>query len=346
MVFGDRHLDSDTHTLTQPPLIDAFGRRISYLRLSVTDRCDLRCQYCMEEQPTFLPKQDLLSYEELTAICDSFIARGVSKIRITGGEPLVRRDVLSLIEALGQRLGGSGLREVCLTTNGTQLARYSARLADAGVRRINVSLDSLDEVMFRRLTRNGVLGDVLKGIDAAQKAGLQVKINAVALQGENEHQIEDLMVWAHGRGLDMSLIEVMPVGEIGVQRNSQFLSLKTVRARLEERFTLRDIPLDTGGPSRYVQIAETGGRLGFISPLSHNFCETCNRVRVTCTGKLYMCLGKENSVDLRDALRTGGPGALDQRLDRAMANKPERHDFDVSETGQPAVSRSMAETGG
>ncbi|MEC9251013.1 MAG: GTP 3',8-cyclase MoaA [Pseudomonadota bacterium] len=332
--------------MTQPPLIDAFGRRISYLRLSVTDRCDLRCQYCMEEQPTFLPKQDLLSYEELTAICDSFIARGVSKIRITGGEPLVRRDVLSLIEALGQRLGNSGLREVCLTTNGTQLTRYATRLADAGVRRINVSLDTLDEVMFQRLTRNGRLDDVLSGIDAAQKAGLQVKINAVALQGENEHQIEDLMVWAHGRGLDMSLIEVMPVGEIGVQRNTQFLSLKTVRDRLEERFTLRDIALDTGGPSRYVQVEETGGRLGFISPLSHNFCETCNRVRVTCTGKLYMCLGKETSVDLRDALRAGGRAALDERLDMAMANKPERHDFDVSEQGQAAVTRSMAETGG
>lgn len=339
-------MDSNTHPVTQPPLIDAFGRRITYLRLSVTDRCDLRCQYCMEEQPTFLPKQDLLSYEELTAICDSFIARGVSKIRITGGEPLVRRDVLSLIEALGQRLGNHGLREICLTTNGTQLARYATRLADAGVRRINVSLDTLDEVMFQRLTRNGRLGDVLKGIDAAQKAGLQIKINAVALQGENEHQIEDLMVWAHGRGLDMSLIEVMPVGEIGVQRNSQFLSLKTVRARLEERFTLRDIALDTGGPSRYVQVAETGGRLGFISPLSHNFCETCNRVRVTCTGKLYMCLGKENSVDLRDALRQGGPAALDECLDMATANKPERHDFDVSEQGQAAVTRSMAETGG
>lgn len=339
-------MDSNTHPVTQPPLIDAFGRRISYLRLSVTDRCDLRCQYCMEEQPTFLPKQDLLSYEELTAICDSFIARGVSKIRITGGEPLVRRDVLSLIEALGQRLGNSGLREVCLTTNGTQLTRYATRLADAGVRRINVSLDTLDEVMFQRLTRNGRLDDVLRGIDAAQKAGLQVKINAVALQGENEHQIEDLMVWAHGRGLDMSLIEVMPVGEIGVQRNTQFLSLKTVRGRLEERFTLRDIALDTGGPSRYVQVQETGGRLGFISPLSHNFCETCNRVRVTCTGKLYMCLGKEASVDLRDALRAGGRTALDKRLDMAMANKPERHDFDVSEQGQAAVTRSMAETGG
>lgn len=339
-------MDSNTHPVTQPPLIDAFGRRISYLRLSVTDRCDLRCQYCMEEQPTFLPKQDLLSYEELTAICDSFIARGVSKIRITGGEPLVRRDVLSLIEALGQRLGNSGLREVCLTTNGTQLTRYATRLADAGVRRINVSLDTLDEVMFQRLTRNGRLDDVLRGVDAAQKAGLQVKINAVALQGENEHQIEDLMVWAHGRGLDMSLIEVMPVGEIGVQRNTQFLSLKTVRDRLEERFTLRDIALDTGGPSRYVLVEETGGRLGFISPLSHNFCETCNRVRVTCTGKLYMCLGKETSVDLRDALRAGGRAALDERLDMAMANKPERHDFDVSEQGQAAVTRSMAETGG
>lgn len=339
-------MDSNTHPVTQPPLIDAFGRRISYLRLSVTDRCDLRCQYCMEEQPTFLPKQDLLSYEELTAICDSFIARGVSKIRITGGEPLVRRDVLSLIEALGQRLGNSGLREVCLTTNGTQLTRYATRLADAGVRRINVSLDTLDEVMFQRLTRNGRLDDVLRGINAAQKAGLQIKINAVALQGENEHQIEDLMVWAHGRGLDMSLIEVMPVGEIGVQRNTQFLSLKTVRGRLEQRFTLRDIALDTGGPSRYVQVEETGGRLGFISPLSHNFCETCNRVRVTCTGKLYMCLGKETSVDLRDALRAGGRAALDERLDMAMANKPERHDFDVSEQGQAAVTRSMAETGG
>ena len=339
-------MDTQSRSQTQSPLIDAFGRRITYLRLSVTDRCDLRCHYCMDEQPDFLPRKDLLSYEELAAICDSFIARGVSKIRITGGEPLVRRDVITLIEALGQRLGNSALNEITLTTNGTQLERHADQLAAAGVRRINVSLDTLDEVMFRRLTRNGRLADVLRGIDAAQKAGLHIKINTVALKGENEHQIPDLMVWAHGRGMDMSLIEVMPVGEIEARRVDQFLSLKGVRDRLEQHFTVRDIPLDTGGPSRYVKIGETGGRLGFISPLSHNFCDTCNRVRVTCTGKLYMCLGWEDSVDLRDTLRNGGPSALDARLDRAIAGKPERHEFDVSATGRAAVKRSLSETGG
>ncbi|WP_412545313.1 GTP 3',8-cyclase MoaA [Maricaulis sp. MIT060901] len=337
-------MDTQSKSLTRSPLIDAFGRQITYLRLSVTDRCDLRCHYCMDEQPEFLPKKDLLSYEELAAICDSFIARGVSKIRITGGEPLVRRDVITLIEALGQRLGKSALSEIALTTNGTLLERYADQLAAAGVKRINVSLDTLDEVMFRRLTRNGRLADVLRGIDAARKAGLHVKINAVALKGENEHQIADLMSWAHGRKMDMSLIEVMPVGEVETRRSDQFLSLAIVRSRLEEQFTLQDIPLDTGGPSRYVKVAETGGRLGFISPLSHNFCASCNRVRVTCTGTLFMCLGKENSVDLRAALRNGGAAALNAQLDAAMQDKPERHDFDVN--AGPAVSRSMARTGG
>jgi cyclic pyranopterin phosphate synthase len=328
------------------PLIDSFGRQISYLRLSVTDRCDLRCVYCMKERPEFLPKADLLSLEELTSICDAFIRRGVTKIRVTGGEPLVRRDVMTLIENLGARTGISDLDEVCLTTNATQLPRYATRLANAGVRRVNVSLDTLDPDTFKRLTRRNRLDQTLAGIDAADAAGLKVKINTVALKNENEHQIDALMEWAHGRGFDMTIIEIMPMGEVDAKRSDQFLPLSTVRSRLEEHYTLTDLPDRTGGPSRYVRVGETGGRLGFITPLTENFCGGCNRIRLTCTGKLYMCLGRETCLDFRAALREGGPGAVDALLDQAMAMKPEAHDFRIDDAAEPSVSRNMAHTGG
>ena len=339
-------MDRSFQTQTHPPLVDAFGRHISYLRLSVTDRCDLRCVYCMKARPEFLPKRDLLSLEELTMLCDAFIRRGVSKIRVTGGEPLVRRDIMTLIENLGARIGVSSLEEVCLTTNATQLPKYATRLARAGVKRLNVSLDTLDERTFSRLTRGGALGDTLRGIDAASEAGLHIKINTVALKGENEHQIENLMVWAHGRGYDMSLIEIMPMGEVDQDRADQFLPLTTVRDRLSSHFTLSELADRTGGPSRYVRVAETGGRLGFITPLTENFCAGCNRVRLTCTGKLFMCLGRDGALDLRKTLREEGPDALDARLDEAMARKPEAHDFDISRNAGPAVARNMAHTGG
>jgi cyclic pyranopterin phosphate synthase len=312
----------------------------------VTDRCDLRCVYCMKARPDFLPKADLLSLEELTALCDAFIRRGVSKIRVTGGEPLVRRDVVSLIESLGARIGVAGLEEVCLTTNATQLPKYASRLAAAGVKRINVSLDTLDPEIFTRLTRGGHVADTLAGIDAADAAGLKIKINAVALKGGNEDHIPDLIEWAHGRGFDLTLIEIMPMGEVDQNRADQFLPLSAVRDQLETRWTLTDLPDSTGGPSRYSKIAETGGRLGFITPLTENFCAGCNRVRVTCTGQLYMCLGRSGSLDLKAALRAGGPEALDEMLDQAMALKPEAHDFNVSRDAAPSVARNMARTGG
>lgn len=330
----------------KPPLVDQFGRGITYLRLSVTDRCDLRCVYCMKARPDFLPKSELLSLEELTVLCDAFIARGVSKIRLTGGEPLVRKDVLSLIGNLGARLGKTGLKEVCLTTNATQLDKFAGRLAASGIRRLNISLDTLDPDIFRSLTRGGDIRKTLAGIAAAQAAGLNVKINAVALKDLNDRHLPALIAWAHGEGHDISLIEVMPVGEIGVDRAAQFLSLAEVRKTLEARWTLTDLPDTTGGPSRYVRIEETGGRLGFISPLTGNFCAGCNRVRLTCTGQLYMCLGKNGSVDLRDAVRNGGPRAVDSLLDQAMSAKPLQHDFDVNPGAPAAVPRDMARTGG
>ncbi len=339
-------MDRKLRVAPAPPLIDRFGRQITYLRLSVTDRCDLRCVYCMKARPEFLPRSELLTLEELTELCDSFIARGVTKIRLTGGEPLVRKDVITLIGNLGARIGPAGLRELCLTTNATQLPKYAERLADAGIRRLNVSLDTLDPATYRRLTRNGNVEQALAGIDAAAKAGLHVKINAVAMAGVNEPHLEDLIAWAHGRGHDVSLIEVMPVGEIGADRSSQFLSLRDVRRRLEEKWTLTALPDDTGGPARYVRIEETGGRLGFISPLTGNFCDSCNRVRITCTGQLYTCLGRNGVIDLRRALREGGPGAIDAALDEAMATKPHGHEFDVSPGAAAAVDRDMARTGG
>ncbi|WP_300531106.1 GTP 3',8-cyclase MoaA [Maricaulis sp.] len=339
-------MDRTAFTATASPLIDAFGRTISYLRLSVTDRCDLRCVYCMKARPDFLPKAQLLTLEELTHVADAFIRRGVSKIRITGGEPLVRRDILTLIENLGARIGSTALEEVCLTTNATQLPRYAEQIAAAGVKRINVSLDTLDAGRFDTLTRGGRLSDTLDGIEAAAQAGLQVKINTVALKSGNADELDRLVSWSHEQGFDITFIEVMPMGDVGFDRADQFLPLTAVRDGFEQNWTLSDIPDRTGGPARYVRVAETGGRIGFITPLTENFCAGCNRVRLTCTGQLYMCLGQSDRVDLRAALREGGPDALDQALDAAMQAKPEAHDFDVSRGAGPSVGRTMAHTGG
>jgi cyclic pyranopterin phosphate synthase len=331
-----------------PGMIDRFGRAITYLRVSVTDRCDFRCVYCMAENMTFLPKKDLLSLEELDRLCSAFVARGVRKLRLTGGEPLVRRDIMVLFRSLSRHLKSGALDELTLTTNGSQLSRYAKELADIGVKRVNVSLDTLDEAKFRTLTRWGDLKKVMEGIDAAQAAGLHVKLNAVALKDENEHEIPTLLEWAHGRGMDLSLIEVMPLGEVGPERVDQYLPLSLVRARLSERYTLEDIDYRTGGPARYVRVKETGGRLGFITPLTHNFCEGCNRVRVTCTGTIYMCLGQEDSADLRTPLRASeNDDLLHAAIDDAIARKPKGHDFVIDRrTKQPAVSRHMSMTGG
>jgi cyclic pyranopterin phosphate synthase len=331
----------------KPALIDPFGRTITYLRVSVTDRCDFRCVYCMAEDMTFLPKKDVLSLEELDRLCSAFVARGVRKLRLTGGEPLVRKNVMSLVRGLSRHLG-RGLDELTLTTNGSQLARFAGELADAGVRRVNVSVDTLDPVKFKAITRWGDLAQVMGGIDAALAAGLKVKINAVALKGGNEDEFDDLIRWVHGRGMDLTLIETMPLGEVGADRTDQYLPLSLVRARLAERWTLEDIAYMTGGPARYVRIAETGGRLGFITPLTHNFCEGCNRVRVTCTGTLYMCLGQEDAADLRAPLRASeGDELLHAAIDEAIGRKPKGHDFVIDRNHrQPAVARTMSVTGG
>jgi cyclic pyranopterin phosphate synthase len=328
-------------------MIDPFGRHITYLRVSVTDRCDFRCVYCMAEHQTFLPKKDLLTLEELERLCGAFIAKGVERLRITGGEPLVRKDVMRLIERLGARLG-HGLKELTLTTNGSQLARYADALKAAGMRRINVSLDTLDPEKFREITRWGDLKDVRAGIDAAQAAGLQVKINMVALKDVNRGEIPAMIDWAHGRGMDLTLIETMPLGETGADRVEQYLPLSLVRADLARRYTLDDIDYSTGGPARYVRVAETGGRLGFITPLTHNFCESCNRVRVTCTGTLYMCLGRDDDADLRAPLRASSDDALLlEAIDAAIARKPKGHDFVIDRRhGSPALARPMSLTGG
>jgi cyclic pyranopterin phosphate synthase len=328
-------------------MIDPFGRPISYLRVSVTDRCDFRCVYCMSEHMTFLPRADLLSLEELERLCCAFIAKGVERIRITGGEPLVRKDVLRLIERLGARLG-TGLKELTLTTNGSQLARFARDLAAAGVRRINVSLDTLDPARFRAITRWGELSKVLAGIDAAQDAGLKVKINMVALRDVNRDQIPAMLDWAHGKGMDLTLIETMPMGEIDGDRVAQYLPLSLVRSDLARRYTLTDSDYRTGGPARYVRVAETGGRLGFITPLTHNFCESCNRVRVTCTGRLYMCLGQDDDADLRAPLRTSADDTLlHAAIDAAIGRKPKGHDFVIDRRHQaPALVRPMSLTGG
>ncbi len=328
-------------------LTDPFGRAITYLRVSVTDRCDFRCVYCMAEDQHFLPKKDVLSLEELDRLCSAFVARGVRKLRLTGGEPLVRKNVMALVRSLSRHLG-SGLDELTLTTNGSQLARFAGELADCGVKRVNVSVDTLDRAKFREITRWGDLDQVLAGIAAARAAGLRVKINAVALKGVNEDEIPDMVRWAHGEGMDLTLIETMPMGEVGADRTDQYLPLSTVRTRLEESWTLTDIPLKTGGPARYVRVAGTGGQLGFITPLTHNFCESCNRVRVTCTGTLFMCLGQEDAADLRAPLRASESDALLQAaIENAIARKPKGHDFVIDRTHRgPAVSRTMSVTGG
>jgi len=325
-------------------LIDPFARTITYLRVSVTDRCDLRCVYCMAEDMTFLPRHEILSLEELARLCGAFIEAGVRKLRITGGEPLVRRNVLSLFETLGQRLG-QGLDELTLTTNGTQLARHAEALAHAGVRRVNVSLDTLDPDRFARLTRWGRIDQVFAGIFAARDAGLAVKINAVALRDENEHEIDGLVEWCGRHGFDLCLIETMPMGEIDASRADQYLPLSLVRARLARRWTLDESSYRTGGPARYVTIRETGRRLGFITPMTHNFCEDCNRVRLTVTGTLYMCLGQDDAADLRAPLRRGEN--IQAAIRAAIARKPKGHDFVIDrERPSPAVKRHMSVTGG
>jgi cyclic pyranopterin phosphate synthase len=331
-----------------PGLIDPFGRAISYLRVSVTDRCDFRCVYCMAENMTFLPKADLLTLEELDRLCSAFVAKGVRKLRLTGGEPLVRRGIMTLFASLSRHLESGALDELTLTTNGSQLPKFAADLVRHGVRRVNVSLDTLDADNFRAVTRWGELDKVLAGIDAAQAAGLKVKINAVALKGVNEDEIADLLRWAHGRGMELTLIEVMPLGDVGEGRLDQYLPLSMVRARLSERFTLTDIDYRSGGPARYVAVAETGGRLGFITPLTHNFCESCNRVRVTCTGTLYMCLGQEDAADLRTPLRASeADDLLAAAIEEAIARKPRGHDFVIDRRHRrPALGRHMSVTGG
>ena len=342
----------EPHDLTPadatPPMIDPFGRAVTYLRVSVTDRCDFRCTYCMSEHMTFLPKPEILSLEELDQVCSAFIAKGVRKLRLTGGEPLVRRDVMTLIRNLGRHLDTGALDELTLTTNGSQLARFADELYAAGIRRINVSLDTLDEDKFARITRWGRLPQVLDGIKAATRAGLKIKINTVALKDENADEIPALIEWAHGEGHDITLIETMPLGDIDGDRTDQYLPLSRVRENLESRWTLTDIPERTGGPARYMKIAETGGKLGLITPLTHNFCESCNRVRLTCTGTLFMCLGQDDAADLRQALRSDPSGKrLEDAIDEAIGRKPKGHDFIIDRTHNgPAVGRHMSVTGG
>jgi cyclic pyranopterin phosphate synthase len=328
-------------------LTDSFGRTVTYLRVSVTDRCDLRCVYCMSEHMTFLPKAEVLTLEELDRIASAFVALGVRKLRITGGEPLVRKGVMGLIAGLGRHLKTGALDEITLTTNGTQLAQFAGQLADAGVKRVNVSLDTLKPDLFRRLTRGGDLAKVLAGMDAAQAAGLKVKVNAVALKDDNAAELPDLIRWAHGLGRDVTLIETMPMGEVEADRTDQYLSLAALRRELESFWTLADLPLSTGGPARYVAGAETGGRLGFITPLSHNFCEACNRVRLTCTGTLHTCLGQNDAADLRAVLRAGADDeALAEAIRAAVDAKPRGHDFQIARAAAPAVARHMSTTGG
>jgi len=330
----------------QNPLIDGFGRRITYLRVSVTDRCDLRCRYCMSEAMSFLPRSAILSLEEIGEIADAFVARGVRKIRLTGGEPLVRRGVIDLARTIGRHVG-QGLDELTLTTNGTRLVEQAAALRDAGIRRVNVSLDSRDPDLFRHITRHGDVAQVLDGIAAAKAAGLRIKINMVALKGVNEDEIAPMLRWCAAEGHDLTLIETMPLGAIDEDRVDRYLPLDAVRDRLAEDFTLIPTLERTGGPARYYEIEGLATRIGLITPLTENFCGGCNRVRLTVEGKLYMCLGQEDRVDLRQALRDGGPAALDAAIDQAMALKPLRHDFAIADReAAPAVSRHMSVTGG
>jgi cyclic pyranopterin phosphate synthase len=330
-------------------LIDPFARPISYLRVSVTDRCDFRCTYCMAEHMQFLPKKDLLTLEELDRLCSTFIRLGVEKLRITGGEPLVRRDIMTFFKTIARHLDTGALKELTLTTNGSQLARFAAELAAIGIRRVNVSLDTLDAVKFQAITRWGRLPQVLEGIEAARKSGLRVKINMVALKGFNEDELFPLLNWCASEGHDLTLIEVMPMGEMGEEmRLDQYWPLKDLRARLAERFTLTDLAERSGGPARYVRIEQTGQKVGFITPLTHNFCESCNRVRVTCTGELFMCLGQEDNADLRAPLRASPEDALlEQAIRSAISRKPKGHDFDYSrQSVKGQMSRHMSHTGG
>jgi cyclic pyranopterin phosphate synthase len=330
-------------------MIDPFGRHITYLRVSVTDRCDFRCVYCMAEDMNFLPKKDLLTLEELDRVCSAFIRMGVRKLRLTGGEPLVRRNIMSLFRGLGRHLKSGALDELTLTTNGSQLAKYADELAECGVRRVNVSVDSLDPAKFREITRRGELDQVLKGLEAAKRAGLQVKINTVALRGVNEDEFDDLVAWCGAEGHDLVFIEVMPMGDIGGEnRLDQYLPLSLVRSRLQRRWNLDETDYRTGGPARYVTVRETGGRLGFITPLTHNFCESCNRVRLTCTGTLFMCLGQEDAADLRTPLRQSESNEpLEAAIREAIDRKPKGHDFIIDRRHtSPAVPRHMSVTGG
>jgi cyclic pyranopterin phosphate synthase len=345
---GNSTLVFDRAGAAPRPLIDSFARPITYLRVSVTDRCDFRCVYCMSENMTFLPKADLLSLEELDRLCSAFVAKGVNKLRLTGGEPLVRRGIMTLVASLARHLKNGALKELTLTTNASQLSKYADEIKGHGVERINVSLDTLDADKFRAITRWGELDKVMAGIDAAQAAGLKVKINAVALKGVNEDEIADMLEWAHGRDMDLTVIEVMPLGDVGEARLDQYLPLSMVRSRLAERYTLEDIDYRTGGPARYVRVKETGGRLGFITPLTHNFCESCNRVRITCTGTLFMCLGQEDAADLRAPLRASESNdLLNAAIDEAITRKPKGHDFVIDRRHQrPALSRHMSVTGG
>ena len=329
-------------------MIDPFGRMVSYLRVSVTDRCDFRCVYCMSEDMTFLPKPDVLSLEELDRLCSAFIRKGVKKLRLTGGEPLVRRNIMSLMHNLGRHLKTGDLEELTLTTNGSQLPRFAADLADCGVKRINVSLDTLDADKFNKITRWGKLEKVMDGLKAAQDAGLQVKINTVAVNGFNDMELDQMLGWCGEQKFDLTLIETMPLGEVSEARADQYLPLSTVRERLSKNWTLSDIPYKTGGPARYVEVGETGRKLGFITPMTHNFCESCNRVRLTCTGTLYMCLGQDDAVDLRDPLRASeADELLESAIDKAILHKPKGHDFIIDrDNNAPATSRHMSVTGG
>ena len=329
-------------------MIDPFGREVSYLRVSVTDRCDFRCVYCMSEHMSFLPKADILSLEELDRVCSAFIKNGVKKLRLTGGEPLVRRNIMSLFKNLSRHLISGDLKELTLTTNGSQLTKYAAELVDCGVKRVNISLDTLNAEKFKKLTRWGDIDKVLNGIFAAKSAGLTVKINTVALKNFNENEIEDLIRWCGSEDNDLTLIETMPLGDIGSDRLDQYLPLSKVRKNLEKKFTLTDIDHKTGGPARYVSVKETGKKLGFITPLTHNFCEGCNRVRLTCTGTLFMCLGQDDAADLRAPLRASeGNDLLNKAIVEAIGRKPKGHDFVIDRSGQkPAVTRHMSVTGG
>ncbi len=341
-------LNTPQPLLTSEPMVDPFGRTISYLRLSVTDRCDFRCVYCMSEHMTFLPKRDLLSLEELERLCGVFMTRGVRKIRLTGGEPLVRRGIMELIGNLGAHVKSGQLDELTITTNASQLSRFATDLYAAGVRRINVSIDTLEAEKFASITRWGRLHQVLDGITAALEAGLKVKLNTVALKGINDTEIPSMIEWAHGLGMDFTVIEVMPLGEVGENRMDNFLPLSELRETLSQRWTMEDLADRTGGPASYVRVRETGGRLGFITPLSNNFCEGCNRVRVSCTGQLYTCLGQEGSIELREPLRASlNNEALDQAINKAIGSKPKGHDFGI-EGGKMTggIARHMSETGG